>query len=329
VNEQAVHVVVWGPAEALSQAEDAVVRAGRRLGLALIPEPVLGSTLFLQTLPLGFDPTYPEERLLRRARRLPSPNLAQLLPLYGGFLGTQTPAALYLNRRGEAVGVDHFDLPTAPHAVVVGASGSGKSFLINHLVQQVLPLGAAVVILDRWASYAELCVLVGGRYVQLDFDRPICFNPFVGPLDRTHRDFLVALLAEMAAGGEEAVSREERAVLSEALVAFGQKTPEGAERTLRAFIAVLREPPFDDAGLGARLARKLAPFYGAGAYAGFVDGANAFALDHALTVVELSQLREAPDLQAALMLILLHQLTVFFADPTRLGQRKYLISDEV
>jgi hypothetical protein len=76
-----VHVVIWGPAAALPQAEDALIQAGRRLGLEWLREPVLGSTLFLQTLPLGFDPAYPEERFLRRARRLPAPNLAQLLPL--------------------------------------------------------------------------------------------------------------------------------------------------------------------------------------------------------------------------------------------------------
>ena len=323
-----IHVVAWGPADMIPRANEAIVRAGRRLGLEFIPEPVLGSTLFLQTLPLGFDPAYPEERFLRRARRLPSNNIAQLLPLYGAFGGTPTPAALYLNRQGEAVGVDHFDLPTAPHAVVVGASGSGKSFLINHLVQQVLPLGAAVVILDRWASYEELCAVCDGRYVQLDFDQPVCFNPFVGPLDRSHRAFLAALLAAMASGDEEPISREERAVLSDALAAFARQRPEGTEPQLGHFVALLRETDTTTENLGSRLARKLSPFYDQGPYAGFFDGDNAFALDRQVTVVELSRLREAPDLQAALMLVLLHQLTVFFADPARLSQRKYLVSDE-
>jgi conjugal transfer ATP-binding protein TraC len=296
----------------------------------LLPEPVLGSTLFLQTLPLGFDPAYPEERFLRRARRLPSPNLAHLLPLYGSFRGTATPAILYLNRRGEPAHFDPFDSPTAPHGVVVGTSGSGKSFLINHLVQQVLPLGAAVVILDRWASYEQLCTIQGGRYVALDFDHPICFNPFLGPLDRGHRAFLGALLAEMASGGEEPLAREERGVLADTLGAFAQHHPPGQEAQLRQFVTHLRTlPEADDAALlGRRLARKLGPYAGDGPYAGFFDGPNAFTLDRPLTVVELSGLRGNPDVQAALMFVLLHQLTLFFADPGRLLQRKYLISDE-
>jgi hypothetical protein len=266
-----VHVVAWGPPALVPRADDAVIQAGRRLGLELLPEPVLGSTLFLQTLPLGFDPAYPEERFLRRARRLPSPNLAHLLPLYGSFRGTATPAILYLNRRGEPAHFDPFDSPTAPHGVVVGTSGSGKSFLINHLVQQVLPLGAAVVILDRWASYEQLCTIQGGRYVALDFDHPICFNPFLGPLDRGHRAFLGALLAEMASGGEEPLAREERGVLADTLGAFAQHHPPGQEAQLRQFVTHLRTlPEADDAALlGRRLARKLGPYAGDGPYAGF------------------------------------------------------------
>ena len=95
-------------------------------------------------------PAWPQERVLRRARRLPGANLAQLLPLYGGFRGTTTASMLYLNRRGEAVGFDPFDSPTAPHMLWSWAPRArAKSFAMAHLVQQVLPLGAPVVILDR------------------------------------------------------------------------------------------------------------------------------------------------------------------------------------
>ena len=164
----------------LARGVEDVVRAGRRLDLEFLPEPTLGSTLFLQTLPLGFDPAWPKETYLRRARRLPGANLAQLLPLYGGFRGTTTASILYLNQRGEAVSFDPFDSPTAPHMLVTGTSGSGKSFLMAHLVQQVLPLGAQVVILDRLPSYQELCAVWQGQYVAMDFNAPVCFNPFYG-----------------------------------------------------------------------------------------------------------------------------------------------------
>ena len=174
-----VHVVVWGEDHTLARGVEDVVRAGRRLDLEFLPEPTLGSTLFLQTLPLGFDPAWPKEAYLRRARRLPGANLAQLLPLYGGFRGTSTASILYLNQRGEAVGFDPFDSPTAPHMLVTGTSGSGKSFLMAHLVQQVLPLGAQVVILDRLPSYQEVCAVWEGQYIAMDFNAPRLLQPLL------------------------------------------------------------------------------------------------------------------------------------------------------
>src|SRR5713101_3547282 len=217
-----VHVVVWGEDRALARGIEDVVRAGRRLDLEFLPEPVLGSTLFLQTLPLGFDPAWPKETYLRRARRLPGANLAQLLPLYGGFRGTRTASILYVNRRGEAVGFDPFDNMTNPHMLVTGMSGGGKSFTMAHLAQQVLPLGASMVILDRLPSYQDLCAAWQGHYVQMDFNTLTCFNPFYGPLDNEHVAFLTAALAEMASGGVERLNRESLNVLADAVAHFAQ-----------------------------------------------------------------------------------------------------------
>ena len=91
--------------------------------------------------------------------------------------------------------------------LVTGTSGSGKSFLMAHLVQQVVPLGAQVVILDRLPSYQELCAAWDGQYVAMDFNADL-LQPFYGPLDKAHVAFLTASLAEMASGGVERLTRE-------------------------------------------------------------------------------------------------------------------------
>ena len=116
--------------------------------------------------------------------------------------------------------------------LVTGTSGSGKSFLMAHLVQQVLPLGAQVVILDRLPSYQELCAVWEGQYVAMDFNTPVCFNPFYGPLDRAHVAFLTASLAEMASGGVERLTREALGVLADAVAFFaGAGSPVVGNRT--------------------------------------------------------------------------------------------------
>jgi hypothetical protein len=330
-----VHVVAWGEERAVTRGLPDLVHAGRRVDLEFLPEPVLGSTLFLQTLPLGFDPAWPKETSLRRARRLPGANLAQMLPLYGGVRGTQTASILYLNQRGETVGFDPFDATTAPHMLVTGTSGAGKSFTMAHLVQQVLPLGASVVILDRLPSYQELCAAWDGHYIAMDFNAPVCFNPFYGPLDNAHVAFLTASLAEMASGGVEHLTREALGVLADAVAHFAQTWDRTrGEPHLSPFVEeILREGTFnpDDSQarrLGRELARKLALYYGRGPYAGFIDGPNTLTLDRTITVVELSRLREAPDLQGSLLFALMHLLTQFFAAPERLQTAKYFIADE-
>ena len=219
--------------------------------------------------------------------------------------------------------------------LVTGTSGSGKSFLMAHLVQQVLPLGAQVVILDRLPSYQELCAAWDGQYVAMDFNTPVCFNPFYGPLDKAHVAFLTASLAEMASGGVERLTREALGVLADAVAYFAQAWDASrGEPHLTPFVEeVLRPGVFSPEDARARtlareLARKLGPFYGRGPYAGFVDGPNTLTLDTALTVVELSRLRDAPDLQGSLLFALMHLLTHFFAAPDRLHQAKYFIADE-
>jgi hypothetical protein len=330
-----VHVVLWGAQAGLAAGTASVMQAGRTLDLEFLPEPALGSTLFLQTLPLGFDPAYPREQFLRRARRLPGENVAHLLPLYGGFRGTSSASILYLNRRGETVAFDPFDNPTNPHMLVTGMSGSGKSFTMAHFLNQVLPLGASAVILDRLPSYQELCADWDGTYLALDFNDPICFNPFYGSLDAEHVAFLTASLAEMVSGGFERLNRESLSVLADALAFFVHGWAlERGEPTLGLFVdEVLKEGSFaendDDARqIGKTLARKLSMFHGRGAYAGFFDGGNQLQLDPTLTVIELSKLKEAPDLQGSLLFALMHLLSVFFAAPERLRQRKLFIIDE-
>ena len=156
----------------------------------------------------------------------------------------------------------------------------------------------------------------------MDFNTPVCFNPFYGPLDKAHVAFLTASLAEMASGGVERLTREALGVLADAVAYFaGAWDPSRGEPHLTPFVEeVLRPGVFSPEDARARtlareLARKLGPFYGRGPYAGFVDGPNTLTLDTALTVVELSRLRDAPDLQGSLLFALMHLLTHFFAAP--------------
>ena len=331
-----VHVVLWGRADrSLSSAVSAITQSGRRLDLEFLPETTVGNQIFLQCLPLGLNLRYPRDQMFRRSRRLPALAAAHLLPLYGDYTGSRTPVQFYVNRRGEAVTCDFFDATTAPHTIVSGKSRSGKSFLVNHLIQQTLPLGSSVVILDRWASYDTTCEVYKGEYVQVDLDEPLCFNPFAGDLGSSHRTFLMAVIDQMASGvsGQDAagLGQIDKAVCSQALQVFAEwheKERPGQEPLLKDFYDLLLHPPFEDQGKASQIALRIAQYIGRGEYAGFVDGKNELKLTNKLTVFELAKLEQAKDLQSVLLLTLMYRLMQFITNPAVRTQRKYLILDE-
>ena len=91
--------------------------------------------------------------------------------------------------RGSGLGNDNFN------AAVCGTSGSGKSFLMQALIRQVLDAGGWAYVLDMGDSYKELCHSLGGVYVDA---RDLKFNPFAGVADikeaaESIRDLLIVL----------------------------------------------------------------------------------------------------------------------------------------
>ena len=64
------------------------------------------------------------------------------------------------------------------NVMVVGPSGSGKSFTMNNLVYYLRENGAHVTIVDIGNSYKRLCEVMGGNYVNVDENNRLEFNPF-------------------------------------------------------------------------------------------------------------------------------------------------------
>jgi TraG P-loop domain len=330
-----VHLVLWGTPAQFAQRLAPLLDRARLFNMEFIQEPHLGSTLFLSTLPLGYDPTYPSEHGLKRSLRTPITHVAQLATLYGGLRGTATPTLLLTSQRGEAVGLDLFDIKPNPHMLITGMSGGGKSFWINYLANQVLPMGASMVILDHLPSYKELCAAWGGRYIVMDFNAPVSFNPFYGPLDEEHQVFLLACLTRMASGSLTHLSQDHVSVLAAAIAHFAQAWDATRGEPLISHFrseALLAPERFtsdpDEHKLAADIARWLRIYCGHGVYAGFFDRPNQLILDPVLTVIETAGLEHAPDLKSNLVFVLLHLETQHFKDPARYAVQKFSVVDE-
>ncbi|MFH0754373.1 MAG: TraC family protein [Candidatus Omnitrophota bacterium] len=317
-----MHVVFTGKDEdALERACDVLMARFHRFGADGLKEEIIAPSLFLSCLPLNFDARY--EHIIRRGRRLLSDNLADMLPVYGAWQGSATPAVLYTNRRGTPAGVDFFDSPTNPHGMIIGASGAGKSFLTNDFIYQNYRLGAHFFVLDKGHSYRKTCTLLDGQYVHFELKSPVTINPFAVPMTDENAAFQLEVLSFMASGGDERdrVSREEKGVLQMALSEAYARV-QGREVVLTDVVQVLKQQD------GRALALKLMPFTEQGPFGKFFDGPNRFAIDKRFTVFELADLGAYPELQLVVLVNIMFCVTQFVASERMRAQRKYFLIDE-
>ena len=113
---------------------------------------------------------------------------------------------------------------------VLGPSGSGKSFFMNHLVRQYWEQGTHVVLVDTGNSYQGLCELVrrktkgeDGIYFTYTEEHPISFNPFYTDdyvYDVEKKDSIKTLLLTLWKTEDDKVSKTESGELGSAVNAY-------------------------------------------------------------------------------------------------------------
>src|SRR5690606_6098456 len=92
---------------------------------------------------------FPNGRGKERSKRLKTSELADFLPIYGPWRGHDRPSILLRSRLGNLVGFDPFDKGlTNANQIVSGGSGSGKSFMTNILMLQMLKESPKIFIVD-------------------------------------------------------------------------------------------------------------------------------------------------------------------------------------
>lgn len=197
-----VHVIIQGESyEEFEHKRNEVLRSLDRINLEGVAEKELGAGLFLSCLPLNFEASI--ERTIRRTKKALTRNVSHMLPVYGNGTGTESADVQLVNRRGQLSRISCWDTDGAPHGVIIGTSGSGKSFFTGHITMSWLRQETKVIVFDRGNSYKTLCRLYGGQTMNINPDRPTTINPFYGILKGGKDVFLKTLLPLMASGGKE------------------------------------------------------------------------------------------------------------------------------
>ncbi|MBI2712750.1 MAG: ATP-binding protein [Bdellovibrio sp.] len=250
----------------------------------------------------------PNARARERIKRMKTSTLADLIPLFGPWPGHDRPSILLRSRMGSLVRFDPFsqDLSNYNH-VVSGGSGSGKSFLTNVLLLQMLKETPKIFIVDIGGSYKKLCDNLGGQYIPLTVGSGMTVNPFdllpneTVPSSQKIK-FLTGLIELMTKEEDEArLPRLERAEIEEAIQKTYEVTREGQVPRL----SVLREILLDHSDVTIRrYGRILTPWCGNTPYGQFVDSTTTIEFEKPIVAFDLKGMESYPDLQSVCLFII-------------------------
>ena len=134
---------------------------------------------------------------------------------------------------GKPLHLDISDLPMKKgitanrNKFVLGGSGSGKSFFMNHMLRQYWEQGAHILLVDTGNSYQGLCSLIrevtgsqDGIYQTYTEENPISFNPFYTEdyqYDIEKKESIKTLIMTLWKRDAEQPTRSEEVALSNAV----------------------------------------------------------------------------------------------------------------
>lgn len=206
------------------------------------------------------------------------------------------------------------------HTLLIGATGSGKSFLLNFLLSQALKYDPRVCILDLGGSYRQLTELVGGAYLELRLDqgRMTCrLNPFRA-LRRTPENiqFLESFVRMLLETEGKTCGSRERAEIRQQIRSLAELEP--AARTLSSLCGLLP----------ASLSAPLGAWTRGGVWGSVFDNEEDTLTLADWQVLDLAGAADKPALAQALLYYLLHRLGAAVAAPAELRRWKLLVVDE-
>lgn len=236
---------------------------------------------------------------------------AYLAPLRTPWAGSPKGYAYYISRDGALLGIDTFDRRmSAYNGLVVGGSGSGKTFFTQSLLASFALTRGFIAIIDKGGGYIPLMELLGGQIINLRVGEPgLTINPFdlepgqMEPSDEK-KAFLLKVLQVMIGG--EAYSPRGEAILTEAItrtyraakteirrgneveVIFRTPTLSDFARTMRTLASLGDDAPLeeDDRRLIDEFAKTLLPWLGSKPLGRLFDGQTTLNLQDRIVYFE-------------------------------------------
>jgi conjugal transfer ATP-binding protein TraC len=328
-------VILFTPQGKEQQSEQALKGIFESVGWVLSRSRYTPLHSFLGALPMGVcQDTYRALKLFGHYHKRLSWTCTNLAPWIGEFKGTKTPLLLLAGRKGQISYFDNFDNKQGNYNIAcTAASGGGKSFFTQELVQRTITNGGQVFIIDAGHSYRNLNTLLDGTYIDFGKGTPK-FNPF-STIRKGDPKFikdqipLLKLLFEQMASPDEKLDQVYKSTLEKAIMGAWHAKDTSAD--VDEVIAQLLLDKDENSRItpeAVYLRKALYSYSSEGVYGDYFTGESNVDLTNNFVVLELDALNGTPDLQSVVLLILMMRITQAMYLSGNRSQRKLCIIDE-
>jgi len=240
------------------------------------------------------------------------------------------------NRNNEPVLFDYFDSRlNSWNAIIIGPTGTGKSYLMQAMLLQLLEQGVKVFGLDVGGvgniggSYKKMITLLNGRYIELNVDNPIPLNPFAligDDFDTKKQLFLRAFIEKLILEREEtSISKVEQAFISKVLEKYVADFK--GKRNLKTFVEFFAKQKDEEGYVDVKLLARKMYIYTHGEYSRFLCADEMIDIREDLVCFDLKGLENHPDLQGIIAIIITGLLWELME--RNLEQQKVIFADEL
>ena len=227
---------------------------------------------------------------------------------YLAVLETDNATPYYLNLHNGEVA----------HTLILGMTGSGKSFLCNFLLTNAQKYRPQTYIFDIGGSFQSLTEIFGGTYLNVGQEsRDFTINPFSLPESKENLQFLFSFFRVLIEGNDKRYKldfKEERK-LWEAIERMYVVAPE--QRTLSTFSQIIGE-----------LKERLHRWTKEGQYGFLFDNVEDTLSFAKFQTFNFAGWGDAPEVLEPLLFYVLHRASNEIADPAKLATFKTFLLDE-
>jgi type IV secretion system protein VirB4 len=204
------------------------------------------------------------------------------------------------------------------HTLILGMTGSGKSFLCNFLLTNAQKYKPRTYIFDIGGSFQSLTEIFGGTYLNVGQEsRDFKINPFSLPQTKENTQFLYAFFKVLIEGNEQHYRLEfkEERKLYEAIERMYMVSPD--QRTLSTFSQIIGE-----------LKERLHRWTNDGQYGFLFDNMEDTLSFATFQTFNFAGWGDAPEVLEPLLFYVLHRASNEITNPDKLGTFKVFLLDE-